>query len=257
MDDYDTIASYWDLIAPSQTDYAADAARVADFFKLAAVRKVLDVSCGTGSHLLELARRGYDCTGFDRSAEMVRCARRKAEREGIPAVFERRRARDIDGSTSFDSALCLYTLPGLSDAEIVAMLTGMARAVRPGGLVVLNVPNAASAPAVGAPHTYVDLAVVEGQTSLLRLNHVAQGDRAQDWTAIYFIQENDKLTMTIHKNPLRSFTIDQIGDFLGDAGMRVIQVDYVTVGDFDDWEMFVCAKKMRSTARQAARFPAP
>ena len=38
---------------------------------------VLDLGCGTGSMTLELARRGYDMTGVDRSVEMLETARER------------------------------------------------------------------------------------------------------------------------------------------------------------------------------------
>ena len=44
---------------------------------------VLDLGCGTGRMTLELARRGYDMTGVDGSAEMLNIARAEAERAGL------------------------------------------------------------------------------------------------------------------------------------------------------------------------------
>ena len=42
---------------------------------------ILDLGCGTGSMTLELAKRGYDMTGVDYSAEMLDVARERAEAE--------------------------------------------------------------------------------------------------------------------------------------------------------------------------------
>ena len=39
---------------------------------------VLDLGCGTGSMTIELAKRGYDMTGIDYSAEMLDVARNRA-----------------------------------------------------------------------------------------------------------------------------------------------------------------------------------
>src|SRR5918999_826846 len=42
------------------------------------VRSVLDLGCGTGNHALPLAKRGYAVVGVDRSAGMLKSARKKA-----------------------------------------------------------------------------------------------------------------------------------------------------------------------------------
>ena len=40
--------------------------------------KILDLACGTGTLIIELARRGHSCYGIDRSPEMIEAARKKA-----------------------------------------------------------------------------------------------------------------------------------------------------------------------------------
>jgi SAM-dependent methyltransferase len=53
-------------------------------------RTVLDVGCGTGGTTVAMARRlggAGTCTGIDISEPMVAAAKRRAEREGVPARF--------------------------------------------------------------------------------------------------------------------------------------------------------------------------
>ncbi len=44
---------------------------------------ILDAACGTGSMTIELARRGYDMTGVDISADMLSIARERARQSGL------------------------------------------------------------------------------------------------------------------------------------------------------------------------------
>src|ERR1051325_4303030 len=46
-------------------------------------QRVLDVPCGSGRHSLELARRGYQMTGVDVSAEMIEVGRKLAAEAGV------------------------------------------------------------------------------------------------------------------------------------------------------------------------------
>lgn len=86
MDDiYSALAPFYDAFN-RDLDYAAWADFIEDNFRLyrdAGVHSVLDLGCGTGSMLLELASRGYDMTGVDGSDEMLNVARDRLEAAGL------------------------------------------------------------------------------------------------------------------------------------------------------------------------------
>ena len=50
--------------------------------------RVLDAACGTGMHVLALAKAGYDVSGADISCEMVEKARENAATEKLNIRFE-------------------------------------------------------------------------------------------------------------------------------------------------------------------------
>src|SRR5215470_11824170 len=64
--------------------------------------RILDLCCGQGRHVLELARRGYQSVkGIDRSGYLVRLARKRAQEAGLNASFlegDARKLRIPDGS---------------------------------------------------------------------------------------------------------------------------------------------------------------
>ncbi len=49
--------------------------------------RALDVGCGTGSHTIELARRGWQATGIDVIPQAVRRARERADAEAATVSF--------------------------------------------------------------------------------------------------------------------------------------------------------------------------
>ena len=103
---------------------------------LAAGARVLDVGCGPGRHAHALARRGIEVVGIDISDRFVELARADAP---SGATFVRGDARALTFDAEFDAAISLcqggFGLVGEDDPSV---LDGMARAVRPGGLLALS-----------------------------------------------------------------------------------------------------------------------
>ena len=98
--------------------------------------RILDVGCGPGRHAHALARRGMQVHGVDISEDYVRLATADAP-DG--ATFQRGDARRLRFDGEFDAAISLcqggFGLVGEDDPTVI---DGMARAVRPGGLVALS-----------------------------------------------------------------------------------------------------------------------
>jgi len=107
--------------------------------------EVLDVGCGPGRHAHALGRRGIAVHGVDISTRFVDLARRDAP-AGV--TFERLDARHLALDAMFDAAISLCQGAfGLADGGAGAgtpidsdgaVLDGIARAVRPGGVVALS-----------------------------------------------------------------------------------------------------------------------
>lgn len=103
--------------------------------------RVLDAGCGTGRHLLPLARMGYRVVGADLSQAMLLVARQALRASGIPAQLVRADLRSLPFAACFDAALCLESpLAYLhEDAALAAALHSLHRALRPGGRLIVDV----------------------------------------------------------------------------------------------------------------------
>jgi SAM-dependent methyltransferase len=101
-------------------------------------REALDAACGTANSSLPLIQRGFDVSACDLSPAMVAQARRKLpdpRRVGVADM------RELAIEERFDLVTCLDNgvnyLP--SEADMRDGLAGLARALRPGGLLVFDV----------------------------------------------------------------------------------------------------------------------
>lgn len=110
--------------------------------------RVLDVTCGPGLYAVELARRGCAVTGIDFGPAAIAFANQLAGADGVAErccfIEADVRAVDLDLLQPFDAALFLYgQLAVFRRGEAQALLAGIARALRPGGRLVVELLNKA------------------------------------------------------------------------------------------------------------------
>jgi SAM-dependent methyltransferase len=127
-------------------DYKAEcdlALREAAIPGRSSIRRILDLGCGTGGHALVLSARGFEVTGVDRSDAMLEIARGKAAalRSATLRFVAGDLCRlDLDMPGSFDLALMMFAVLGYqhSNDDVVAALSGVTRALTPGGVFVFD-----------------------------------------------------------------------------------------------------------------------
>jgi SAM-dependent methyltransferase len=93
---------------------------------------VLDAGCGPGRHVVALARRGMLALGVDVSPVAVRIARERGANVRHASVFD-----SIPGAGTWGTALLLDGNIGIGGRP-TALLTRLARVLRPGGLVLVE-----------------------------------------------------------------------------------------------------------------------
>jgi SAM-dependent methyltransferase len=137
---------FWKVVEPilfgekRVANAATEVDQLTKLLKLQTPAKVLDLCCGLGRHSLELARRGFDVTGVDRTGVYLRRAQKQANSEGLKIEFVQEDMRQFCRPNSFDLTLNLFTSFGYfeSPAEDRRVLVNVHKSLKPGGRLVMD-----------------------------------------------------------------------------------------------------------------------
>ncbi|MGD2147668.1 MAG: class I SAM-dependent methyltransferase [Anaerolineae bacterium] len=104
--------------------------------------RVLDLGCGTGRHVVYLARSGFSVCGLDSAPEGLRVARQWLDEESLGAELRRHNMTEAlpyeDGF--FDAVISVQVIHHADIATIRRIVQEILRVLKPGGLLFVTVP---------------------------------------------------------------------------------------------------------------------
>lgn len=118
-----------------------DMPRVTKLFKKAGAKKVLDLGCGTGRHLVYLAKQSFDVYGIDIAKHGIKIAKDWLKKEGLKAnlkigdIYKKLPYKD----NFFDAIISIRTLHHGKIKDIRKLIKEMERILKPGGLIFITV----------------------------------------------------------------------------------------------------------------------
>lgn len=131
-------ALYWEEGAEEKVALALE------MLKLDGHERILDLACATGRRTLELCRRGFDVVGIDIREELLEVAGGEAQLKDLWPDFAEEDPRYLEFEREFDLVL---SLGGGAfehfdyDEENLRAFEAAARALRPGGRLLMETPN--------------------------------------------------------------------------------------------------------------------
>ena len=140
------VARYWDFVAAHQVEPFFSSFYGRTIAELIIRRRpglFVDIGCGTGDLLLEVARGGVPSVGVDSSADLLDVARSRV-RDLTPApelLVGDSTDLPVD-SGSADAAALIEVVEHLDDESLDAILSEARRILRRGGALIVTTPNA-------------------------------------------------------------------------------------------------------------------
>ena len=195
-----------------------------------------DFGCGTGNHVIPLAKRGYRVSGVDLSPGMLEKARAKAADTGVSdrTQFALGNVQDVDvPGAPVDAAIMMFAVLGYqqTDAEVVAALSNVRRHIPAGAPFVFDVWYG---PAVIADKPGTREREVDGPDGKLIRRTRAALDDARNLCTVHFELERlgaEESARTVREDHvMRYFFPEELERFAGKAGFAP-----VALRDFNDY----------------------
>lgn len=219
-------------------------------------RTILELACGTGSHALELAKRGYVVTATDVSETLLAQAREKQKSTelSVTVAWQDMTTLDVRGRP-FDAAMCLFDSIGyvLTNESLTEVFAGVREHLRDNGLFIIEFWHAS---AMLRGYQPVRLRRVRTDTGeILRLSETILDIEQQTATVRYSILEpanGDLVSIEMETQRNRFFLIQEMkalgrsNGFLPLAWHAGYSDDEAI--DLDTWHVVAVMKKTKATA---------
>ena len=207
--------------------------------------RVLDLCCGQGRHSVLLAKHGFQVTGIDLNPDYLELTQMAARAAGVKVETIAADMREIPFQDHFDAIVNMYSSFGYleSEAEDLRVLTSAARALKPGGRLLLDMLNREWAVAnyiqndwhAGSDGTlYVERRELDLATSSMHVSFTIVGPDGRRRDSI--------------GHHIRLYTLTEITGLLHRVGLRVNGV----FGSFDNEPYAISTRRMIVLARKDA-----
>ena len=133
---YDQLVPYYELV--EGRDWRKEVDLIVSILKRTGSRTIIDLGCGPGHHVRELAKFGFKATGIDISPPNIRFARNIARKEKIHSRFVVGSYYDYRPREKVDACLCLNWSIPTRDNELRRFLRNTRSILRLGGLLIFD-----------------------------------------------------------------------------------------------------------------------
>lgn len=189
------------------------------------VRTVLDLTCGTGSQVFWLAKRGYNVTGSDISSGMLKIAKNKARRDKMNVRLLRGDMRTIKVG-KFDAAITIFNAIGhLTKAGFEKAMRNIHRNLNPHGIYLFDIFNLSY---ISDNDNITKLSIEwirkTGNTKLREIQHstIDNNGLLVSYTTNYIQKGSGKPKMSKSVGTLQLYSAKELRDMLARNGFKVI-----------------------------------
>lgn len=234
-------------------DYKTECELIESIFQKVAkkpVKSVLDLGCGTGNHVLPLAKKGYHVDGVDRSVSMLKSAKKKLKLSGLKtARFYQGDIRNVALEKTYDSVIMMFAVLGyqLKNDDVDSTFKNARKHIKTGGIFIFDVWYG-PAVLVIKPSQQIKMSQI-GKGKVIR---IADGkldtlNNTCDVTYHLWYMQKNKLTKEVEEtHTMRYFFRTELDYFCKNNGLQLEQLTafpkIIEKPSVDSWNILGIAK---------------
>ena len=238
-------AGFYDLLYGDK-DYTEEIDFIERIFSEYATEKpvsVLDLACGTGNHLIQLMKRGYQAEGLDLSKGMLEIAEKKLGDLAKQTQLYEGALQNFSIGKTLDAVMIMFSALNYVTTydDLKTTLRNVHAHLNPGGILYFDGWNGLAVLGMADPYrkkVVEDNALKLERESNTQIDTIAQISRVHYTCRIF---ENGRSINEFEEtHVLKFFFIDELKNYLTDAGFEVLSVgtflnldDAISANDFD------------------------
>ena len=246
-------SKFYDLFY-SDKDYKKECDFLEKIFKKYSekqIKNILDMGCGTGNHLIELSKRGYDVEGIDASKEMALIAEKKIRENNIQSSVKVMKFQELNMGKKFDAILCMFNAIDyiVKDGELLKIFSKVSSHLEDGGIFIFDFRN--SAPSLKNYDPKRVIHINFNGKDVFRISRSKLDSTKRIFKTEYelFIINRNKMENRVKENHvIKFYDSDEMKSYLEKSELSVIsmcpflELEREDVND-KDWNICVIAKK--------------
>ncbi len=190
------------------------------------VKTVLDFTCGTGSQVFWLAKRGYEVIGSDINLNMLKIARGKARKEKLDVKLRKGDMRTIKVG-KFDAVITIFNAVGhLTKLDFEKAMQNVHENLNDGGLYVFDIFNLSYLMKDNnITNLTIDWQKITGNTKVREIQYstIDQDGILASYTISYVQKDSNKPKMSRSEQTLQVYTAKQLKEMLQRNGFKVLR----------------------------------
>jgi len=224
---YTEFAKFYDRLENQYRDYQKEADWIATLLRQHRCKKIVDISCGTGTHLSMLRERvvDRDYTGMDASEQMVLLANSKLGKvDLLVADF----LQPPFKASSFDASICMYwSIAGLNDDLVRRLFSQAYYLTRRDGLFIFDTENSDGIKENLLNAPFIDGFINDPEKDLFLIRANFSTKTAQDlvdWHSYYLFEKSGVSELQTDRMNLRFYSRQKLESMLREAGFGTVDV---------------------------------
>lgn len=249
MDSYTELASCYDLFM-DETPYDQWMQYIIGKFNKYKVPKelILDLGCGTGTLTEMLSKEGYDMIGVDASEEMLEIAQEKKIESGSDILYLLQDMREFELYGTVRAVVCVCDSVNylLSNEDVIHTFKLVNNYLDPKGLFVFDFNTIYKyAEVIG------DTTIAENRDdySFIWENYYDEESHINEYEVTIFANEGDYYTKTVETHLQRGYTVEEMTEFLKEAGLELLEVEDADTG----LEVTETSERIHIVARESGK----